>query len=187
GHAHGRRGRRPLSAARGIGARSQGLLGDVPLPQGRALSPESMTERWHIMDFGLSRADGHHYWGARAISSELRRRRVDVPLYGNESLAADLTGMRIVPLFRPNMYLPVSDDPTWLELETFVMHNWLVQQDLARLGRAEFAGATVLFPTITYNQFLAVGRWIATFAPSTRPKAVLVLMFPPEWKCWPGG
>ncbi len=146
-----------------------------------------MTERWHILDFGLSRADGHHYWGARAISSELRRRQIDVTLYGHQSLSPELTGMGIVPLFSSNMYWPVSDDPAWLELETFVLHNRLVLQDLARLERVKFVGATVLFPTITYNQFLGVGRWIATFPPSSRPKAALVLMYPPEWKCWLGG
>ncbi len=145
-----------------------------------------MTQRWHIMDFGLSRADGHHYWGAQAISRELRRRQIDVTLYGCQPLAPDLADKGVVPLFRPNMYYPVSDDPNWLELETFVLHNWLVQEDLARLERAQFAGATVLFPNVTYNQFLAIGRWIAGFAPARRPKAVLVLMFPPEWKCWPG-
>lgn len=146
-----------------------------------------MTERWLIMDFGLSAADGHHYWGARAISGELRRRQIDVKIYGRQSLSPDLAGMRIVPLFRPNMYFPITDDPSWLEVETFVMHNLLVLQDLTRVGQAEFAGATVLFPTVTYNQLLGVGRWIAAFAPSTRPKVVLVLIFPPEWKCWPGG
>ncbi|HKX07402.1 MAG TPA: hypothetical protein VJN67_04380 [Stellaceae bacterium] len=145
-----------------------------------------MTQRWHIMDFGLSRADGHHYWGAQAISSELRRRQIDVTLYGRQPLAPDLADMGIVPLFRPNMYYPVSNDPHWLELETFVVQNWLVLEDLARLEGPQFSGATVLFPNVTYNQFLAISRWIAAFAPSSRPKAVLVLMFPPEWKCWPG-
>ena len=146
-----------------------------------------MTERWHIMDFGLSRADGHHYWGARAISSELRRRQIDVTLYGHQSLSHDPAGTPIVPLFRPNMYYPVSGDPAWREMETFVVHNWFVLEDLARLEPAQFAGATVLFPTVTYNQLLAIARWMARFAPSGRPKAVLVLLYPPAWKCWLDG
>jgi glycosyltransferase involved in cell wall biosynthesis len=145
-----------------------------------------MSEHWHIMDFGLTQAGTHHYWGARAISSELRRRRIDVTIYGYHFLSRDLTDMRVVPLFRPNMYWPVTNDVAWLELETFVLHNWVVLQDLGRLDRAQFAGATVVFPTVTYNQLLAVARWIAEFAPAAPPKAVLVLMFPPEWKCWPG-
>ncbi|HLJ20166.1 MAG TPA: hypothetical protein VKU84_08205 [Stellaceae bacterium] len=146
-----------------------------------------MTAPWHIMDFGLSRADGHHYWGARAISSELRRRGIDVTLYGHQSLSLDLAGVRIVPLFHPNMYYPMTDDLAWNEMETFVLHNWLVLQDLISLEQAQFAGATVLFPTVTYNQLLAVARWTASFAPSVRPRTAVVLMYPPEWKCWPGG
>ena len=146
-----------------------------------------MTARWHIMDFGLTKANGHHYWGARAVSSELRRRNIDVMIYGHQLLSSDLADMGIVPLFRSHTYHTLSTDPAWVEVETFVMHNWVTQEDLTRLDPAQFADATVLFPTVTYNQLLGIARWIARFHPASPPKTVLVLMFPPEWKPWPGG
>jgi glycosyltransferase involved in cell wall biosynthesis len=138
-----------------------------------------MTDRvrtWHIFDGGLTeRAPGHHAAEVLALAKELARRGQAVSVYGNVKFRGDGFPVPVVPQIRHSFYEPLSKDQLAGELSDFIQINTLYLEDLSRIDRSRFSADDIaLFPTVSENQLLAIGRWAQSFTDTAPFKTVMV-------------
>ena len=139
--------------------------------------------RWYILDPGLANDKGHHLSQAQSIARELRHRGTTVAIYGFRDAKRDLLGdLEVNPWFRGYTYAAMSADPLTGEYEDYIHFNRLLAEDLQKLPLPDFTeGDTVLFPTVSHNQFHAIIQWASDLDAKRQPRIVSVLMFPPDW------
>ena len=140
-----------------------------------------MVRAWHIFDASLQdESTGHHFMEALLLARELIRRGREVHVYGHANAGRSPFPVPIARLFRHNPYDILVDDELCGELEDFLLGNAAFAEDLGRVDRRRFRhDDIVLFPTVTYNEFLAICQWTDSFGRDAPFSAAVVFHWEP--------
>lgn len=131
--------------------------------------------RVHIFDPQLGRGPGHPPICDQLVADELRRRGIDVTLYGAKNPTDHTPPVNEAsPVFSGAMWDHVGRDQLTWPLEDYFQLGEQVYDDLIAIPAKNFSSEDIaLFPNLSQNQIQGIRRWVMALPPERRPTLVL--------------
>lgn len=134
--------------------------------------------RVHLFDPQLSGPGGHYLNHDAQLVRELRRRDIEVSLYGRKGATVTVEGLVPRPTFSQDIFQEAASDPAVWAMENFHAINDVTFADLAALPREHFSSSDLIYlPNLLQNQLHGVARWLATLPEENRPAVAVMLRY----------
>ncbi|MBE7539352.1 MAG: glycosyltransferase family 4 protein [Opitutaceae bacterium] len=134
--------------------------------------------RVHLIDPQLSGEGGHYANHDAQLIRELKRRGVEVDLYGRKGATISVEGISPRPVFTHDIFQEFARDPAVWAMENFHACNDAFLADLQTIPVDQIAaGDLVYFPNLLQNQLHAIARWLTALPVDRRPAVAVMLRY----------
>lgn len=126
------------------------------------------------LDSGLANEVGHHANSCRLITREMRKRGLNIEVYGHVDMEASLRDeLDATPYFRWHTYRESVNETAWGRLDAFRLGARHTLDDLRALSPFMKRGDIVYFNSVRPAQLMALAHWIGTLDIRLMPTIVV--------------